>query len=272
MVYFIKNKKNEMKKSNLLKTSTDASRLIKTGIALLFSIGAFISTTNAQNAERDNHADKRRDQVTRDNPRPQNRPQVTRERPTRQTTTVRSNTTVVRRPAPVNNNVNNNRTVARRTTTTYRRPVYNAHNPSWRYANVPRRNTVITVVPTGYRVVNYGGFAYRYYRGVYYRPYNNSFMVVAPPVGLFINVMPYGYRMITVNNLPYYYYNGTYYQYRNSNYYVVSPPVGAVVESLPQGYETLTIDGETYYTVDGAQYKPVIQDNGEIWYQVIKAN
>ena len=32
------------------------------------------------------------------------------------------------------------------------------------------------------------------------------------------------------------------------------------------------IDGETYYTIDGAQYKPVVQENGEIWYEVIKAN
>ena len=257
-----------MKKFNLLKTMTATPHLIKTGIALVFFLGIFVSTVNAQNAERDRRPDKRNDHPTHNNPRPQNRAVVTRERPTRQATTVRSNTTVVRRPAPVNNN----RTVVRRTTTTYRRPAYNAHNPSWRYANKPRRNTVINVVPAGYRVVNYGGFAYRYYRGVYYRPYNNSFMVVAPPIGLFINVMPYGYSMIRVNNYPYYYYNGTYYQYRNSNYYVVSPPEGAVVESLPEGYQTLTIDGETYYTVDGAQYKPVVQDNGEIWYQVIKAN
>jgi len=53
---------------------------------------------------------------------------------------------------------------------------------------------------------------------------------------------------------------------------VVSPPVGAVVESLPDGYETVNIDGETYYEVDGAQYKPVVQENGEIWYEVIKSN
>lgn len=257
-----------MKKSNLLKTTTAAPRLIKTGITIVLSLALFISTVNAQNAERDKQVEKRNDQGNHNNPKPQIRPVATRERPTRQATTVRPNTTVVRRLAPVNNN----RTVTRRTTTTYNRPAYNAHNPSWRYANKPKRNTVITVVPTGYRVVNYGGSSYRYYRGVYYRPYNNSFMVVAPPIGLFINIMPYGYSRITVNNYPYYYYNGTYYQYRNSNYYVVSPPEGAVVESLPEGYQTLTIDGETYYTVDGAQYKPVVQDNGEIWYQVIKAN
>lgn len=71
---------------------------------------------------------------------------------------------------------------------------------------------------------------------------------------------------------PYYYYNGVYYEQRTDQYEVVSPPVGAIVESLPDGYETIEIDGETYYTVDGAQYKPVVQENGEIWYQVIKAN
>lgn len=53
---------------------------------------------------------------------------------------------------------------------------------------------------------------------------------------------------------------------------MVSPPVGAIVESIPDGYQTVVIDGETYYTVDGAQYKPVVQDNGEVWYEVIKAN
>ena len=262
-----------MKKINLLKTTTTAPRLIKTGIVLVFSLGLFVSTVNAQNAERDRRPDKRNDHPAHNDARPQNRPEK-REQPARQvrtvhnnTTVVRNNTTVVRRPAPVNSN----RNVVRRTTT-YSRPAYNAHNPSWRYADKPGRNTVITVVPAGYRVVNYGGLGYRYYKGVFYRPYNNSFMVVAPPIGLFINVMPYGYRRIMVNNYPYYYYNGTYYQYRNSNYYVVSPPVGAVVESLPPGYQTLTIDGETYYTIDGAQYKPVVEDNGEIWYQVIKAN
>jgi hypothetical protein len=75
-----------------------------------------------------------------------------------------------------------------------------------------------------------------------------------------------------VRDYPYYYYNGTYYDQRDNYYTVVSPPVGAVVESIPDGYKTLIIDGETYYTVDGAQYKPVIQENGEIWYEVIRSN
>lgn len=152
------------------------------------------------------------------------------------------------------------------------RPVYNAYNPSWRYNYLPRRNSYYYGLPSAYFSISFGGFSYRYWDGVFYRPYNNLFTVCAPPVGIFINVLPVGYRTIYVRNYPYYYYNGAYYDQRGANYYVVSPPVGAVVESLPDGYETVVIDGETYYTVDDAQYKPVVMDNGEIWYEVIKAN
>ena len=154
----------------------------------------------------------------------------------------------------------------------YRRPLYNPHNPNWRYAYVPRRYSIFNRLPSSYFSINFGGFGYRYYDGIFYRPYHNVFRVVAPPIGIYVNVLPFGYSRIYVHDYPYYYYNGTYYDHRDDHYTVVSPPVGAIVESLPDGYETVTIDGETYYTVDGAQYKPVTQDNGEIWYEVIKAN
>lgn len=147
---------------------------------------------------------------------------------------------------------------------------YNAYNPGWRYSNLPRRNAIITSFAFPYQTINYGGFGYRYCDGIYYRPYNNVFRVVAPPFGIFINILPFGYRRIVVHDNPYYYYNGTYYDDYESNYRVVAPPVGAVVESIPEGYETIVIDGETYYKVDDVQYKPVVQDNGEIWYEVIK--
>ncbi|MBL0358657.1 MAG: hypothetical protein IPP72_18125 [Chitinophagaceae bacterium] len=153
-----------------------------------------------------------------------------------------------------------------------RRPHYNPHNPSWRYGYLPRRNSYFYSLPSTYLSINFGGIGYRYWDGVFYRPYNNLFTVIGPPAGIYINILPIGYRRIMVRNYPYYYYNGTYYDQRENNYYVVSPPVGAVVESLPAGYETVVIDGETYFTADGAQYKPVVQENAEIWYEVIKAN
>jgi hypothetical protein len=152
----------------------------------------------------------------------------------------------------------------------YRRPVYSSRNPGWRYSYLPRRNSIIASFSFPFQTIFWGGYNYRYCDGVYYRPYNNVFQVVAPPIGIYINTLPFGYRRIVVNDYPYYYYNGTYYDEYEESYRVVAPPVGAVVESIPEGYETIVIDGETYYKVDGVQYKPVVQDNGEIWYEVIK--
>ena len=153
-----------------------------------------------------------------------------------------------------------------------RRPVYDRFEPSWRYNYLPYRNSCYYNLPSNYFSINFGGYGYRYWDGVFYRPFNNLFTVCAPPIGIYIDILPVGYRRVYVRNYPYYYYNGTYYDQRGSGYTVVSPPVGAIVESLPGGYETINIDGETYYTVDGAQYKAVLQDNGEIWYEVIRAN
>lgn len=150
-------------------------------------------------------------------------------------------------------------------------PVYSATNPAWRYRYIPARRTVITSFPFRYETIRFSGCDYRFYNGTFYKPYQSAFIVVAPPVGIFIRILPFGYQRIYCNSLPYYYFNGTYYQDYNSEYRVVAPPVGALVESLPQGYETLTIDGETYYKIDGVQYKPEVQDNGEIWYRVIKS-
>lgn len=154
----------------------------------------------------------------------------------------------------------------------YGKLVYSPRNPSWRYAYAPRRQSVFYSLPSSYFSINFGGLGYRYYDGIFYRPYNNVFRVVAPPIGIFVNILPSGYSRIYVDDYPYYYYNGTFYDHRDNHYFVVSPPVGAVVESIPAGYETINMEGETYYVADGAQYKPVMQDNGEIWYEVIKAN
>lgn len=152
----------------------------------------------------------------------------------------------------------------------YRRPVYSPRNPGWRYSYLPRRNSIVASFSFPFATISFGGYSYRYCDGVYYRPYNNVYRVVAPPVGIFINALPFGYSRIYVNSDPYYYYNGTFYDEYEDSYRVVAPPVGALVESIPDGYETITIDGETYYSVDNVQYKPVINEDGEIWYQVIK--
>lgn len=263
----------------------------KTYPALLFLfITVFILGNTAISQRRVNSADRegvRQAQISRSHTNIQRRN-------TARTTPViinKSRTTIVNRPVTNINNrprnagsINRPATVANRPRygsigrPAYRpvyvttRPVYSAVNPGWRYGYLPRRNSYFYRLPTTYLSINFGGIGYRYWNGVFYRPYNNLFTVIAPPVGIVINVLPVGYRTLYVNNYPYYYYNGTYYDKIQDTYHVVSPPVGAVVESLPSGYETVVIDGETYYTIDGAQYKPIVKENGEIWYEVIKAN
>lgn len=150
-------------------------------------------------------------------------------------------------------------------------PVYDPRNPNWRYSHLPRRHSHIYYLPSGCQTIYFGNYYYRYYNGIFYQPFGNYFMVIPAPFGIYIDMLPFGYSMYYVNRHPYFYYNGTYFDYRNDYYYVVPPPVGALVESLPDGYSTIIIDGETYYEADGAQYKPEVQENGEIWFRVIKS-
>jgi len=147
---------------------------------------------------------------------------------------------------------------------------YSAYNPCWKYNFLPRYYSVINNFYYPYSTLYWGGLNYRYCSGVFYLPFGAGFRVVPPPLGIYIDILPLGYDIVYGFNSPYYYYNGTYYEDYNNSYRVIAPPVGAIVESIPDGYETITIDGETYYKVDNVQYKPVVQDNGEIWYQVIK--
>lgn len=86
-----------------------------------------------------------------------------------------------------------------------RRPVYNRFDPCWKYNYLPRRNSYFYNIPSSYFSISFGGYNYRYWDGVFYRPFNNLFTVCAPPVGIYINVLPVGYNRIYVNNYPYYY-------------------------------------------------------------------
>ncbi|MDH4462378.1 MAG: DUF6515 family protein [Flectobacillus sp.] len=163
-----------------------------------------------------------------------------------------------------NNGGYNNRTVI----INRQQHVYN-NAPNWRYNNLPRRNAICQSLPSASLSINFGGFSFWYSNGIYYKPYNNSYIVAPAPVGIRVQYLPQDCRRIFIQNRPYFYYYGTYYEYNGYDYAVVPPPIGALVESIPDGYEQLVINGDTFFIVDGVQYKAVIY-NGEIWYEVIK--
>ncbi|HXR90731.1 MAG TPA: DUF6515 family protein [Steroidobacteraceae bacterium] len=101
-----------------------------------------------------------------------------------------------------------------------------------RYAHnhyYPSRGYVAPVLPRGYITVNHFHDHFYYSGGIWYRPYGARFVVVAPPVGVFVPVLPPFYTTVWFGGIPYYYANDSYYLWRASDnqYEVVAPPDGS---------------------------------------------
>jgi len=67
---------------------------------------------------------------------------------------------------------------------------------------------------------------YYYSGGVWYAPYGPHFVVVGPPLGVFVPVLPPFYTTLWIGGMPYYYANDTYYagSQAQAGYEVVAPP------------------------------------------------
>ena len=89
------------------------------------------------------------------------------------------------------------------------------------------RGVFVGNVPTGGGwVVARGGGRYYYSGGVWFAPRGPGFIVVGPPIGVFVPVLPPFYTTLWIGGLPYYYANDTYYAWRadQNGYEVVEPP------------------------------------------------
>ncbi|MFZ5587548.1 MAG: DUF6515 family protein [Thermodesulfobacteriota bacterium] len=88
--------------------------------------------------------------------------------------------------------------------------------------------------PHGHVVVRHGSHPYYYHHGYYYRPYpRGGYVVVRPPVGLFIAALPIGFATLTLGGMTYYSYAGVYYRPAPGGYVVVDPPAGYVAAPPP---------------------------------------
>jgi hypothetical protein len=91
----------------------------------------------------------------------------------------------------------------------------------------PARGATVRSLPRGHvPVYDRGHNAYYFHGGVWYRPYGGSFVVVGPPIGVFVPVLPPYYTTVWVGGYPYYYANDTYYSWdpTQRQYEVVAPP------------------------------------------------
>src|SRR5215468_4625366 len=87
------------------------------------------------------------------------------------------------------------------------------------------RGVAVAAVPGRPYVVAHGGAHYYYSGGVWYAPRGPSYVVVGPPVGVFVPVLPPFYTTVWFGGVPYYYANDAYYVYGgDQGYEVVQPP------------------------------------------------
>ncbi|HON59761.1 MAG TPA: DUF6515 family protein [Smithella sp.] len=117
------------------------------------------------------------------------------------------------------------------------------HNHSY-----PVRGQAFRSLPPDHRVAVHGRDRYYFSRGVWYRPYGRHYVVVAPPVGLFVPFLPFAYVTIWANGIPYYYANRVYYMQSAGGYVVVDPPRDVVVQTPPdeEGYDEGTADSPMF--------------------------
>ena len=94
----------------------------------------------------------------------------------------------------------------------------------------------VATVPGRPYVVAHGGVHYYYAGGVWYAPRGPYFVVVGPPVGVFVPVLPPFYTTVWFAGVPYYYSNETYYTYAG-----------------PQGYEVVDAPSDPSAAITGPQ-------------------
>jgi Family of unknown function (DUF6515) len=106
----------------------------------------------------------------------------------------------------------------------------------------PDRGSVVRDAPRGSMMVNYAGFSYRFYDGVWYEPRGPAYIVVSPPIGLVVPSLPPFATSLTSGGETFFYLNDVYYRPRPDigGYEVVNAvaetPGPAEVATAPQPY------------------------------------
>ena len=91
----------------------------------------------------------------------------------------------------------------------------------------PSRGFVYGTLPVGAVSIGFGSGNYFFHGGVWYRPYSGRYIVVQPPLGIFLPVLPSDYATVWVAGVPYYYADDVYYNVApGRGYVVVAPPPG----------------------------------------------
>ncbi len=92
----------------------------------------------------------------------------------------------------------------------------------------PAQGASVGVLPRGAVSIDFGGSNYFFHGGVWFRPLGGRFVVVVPPIGIFVPLLPPAYATLWLGGIPYYYADDVYYTaVPGQGYQVVAPPAGA---------------------------------------------
>jgi len=107
----------------------------------------------------------------------------------------------------------------------------------------PRYGYVTPAPPHGAVVVRRPHGNYWYSGGVWYAPYGPRYVVVAPPIGVYVSVLPPYYTTVWFGGIPYYYANDAYYVWRASqrSYEVVEPPAATPATTTSPATEDIFV-------------------------------
>ncbi len=146
------------------------------------------------------------------------------------------------------------------------------YRPHHRYVKHYHWGHGYRAVPKGAFIYPHKGTRYHYHKGIYFKPYGSKYVVVRPPLGIRVKTIPANHIRFLLRGQTYYYYYGTYYKKSNNSkeYVSVSPPIGAKIDALPDGYKKVRINDEIYYELEGNYYKAIIDEKGEVWYELVE--
>jgi hypothetical protein len=109
----------------------------------------------------------------------------------------------------------------------------------------------IGALPHGAVEARFHDDRYWFHGGVWYRPHGPRWVVVAPPIGLYVPVLPPFYTTLMIGGAPYYYANETYYTWdpATQQYVVVAPPAGAeaINPAAPDAPAAAAVAGDPLY-------------------------
>jgi hypothetical protein len=145
--------------------------------------------------------------------------------------------------------------------------VKRGHHKNFHRKNVvivrKRQGRTVAVLPNGYATCVYRKNNYYFHDGFFYRNYDNSYHVIAAPIGIKIRALPIGCRQIIMRGQPHFFYRGAFYKSVGNEYEAVAPEVGTVVPEIPDEIaEQIEVEGITYYEIEDYLYKPVETPEG----------